>query len=306
MVQVGIFNVTLVEAKSKKAFKEHTALDGRTFVEVEPDKEYFIQIEIMAGEADTTHKVNFKVDEKDLGYSTNLTRAYGPIFEGIWSFDAETEVSRTNALQFQKPKLTKKGTKNDSIGLLGTVQVMFSQAICEGFQDHDDVFVAHFEATATVPRRSETQKLLRSGTGSHSEVVEEITIARNYSTGELLETVILHYGSTASLVQAGVFAPPRVHTASTTNPNKNGGVGGPFDSIDSSQRRGRRRGRDTNTNVDALEDAFTSLALGDTNKQDTPKKRSKSKSRVTVMTLPPQRREVIEILSSSDEESVDT
>lgn len=47
MVRVGPFSLELVEAESKKAFKEHTgpAPESRVFAEVEPGVEYFMKVE---------------------------------------------------------------------------------------------------------------------------------------------------------------------------------------------------------------------------------------------------------------------
>ena len=47
MVRIGDFSLELVEAESKKAFKEHTgpSPENRVFAEVEPGVEYFMKLE---------------------------------------------------------------------------------------------------------------------------------------------------------------------------------------------------------------------------------------------------------------------
>jgi len=65
-----VLNVELVEAESKRPFKKHQGPDNNTYVEVEPEGEYFIKVIISVPEMETLCdvKVTFKVDGVDLGY----------------------------------------------------------------------------------------------------------------------------------------------------------------------------------------------------------------------------------------------
>ena len=97
MVQIGEFSVRLVDAETKISFKEHTAPDGKTYAEVEPNQEYFIAVKQRSGE-----KVvfEFEVDGNDLGY---ISWSGGN--KGLFTRDDSGKQSH-RALQVKKPGLS--------------------------------------------------------------------------------------------------------------------------------------------------------------------------------------------------------
>lgn len=70
-----VLNVELVEAESKRPFKKHKGPDDNTYVEVEPEAEYFIKVIISMPEKKTIcdAKVTLRVDGESLGYKLNLS-----------------------------------------------------------------------------------------------------------------------------------------------------------------------------------------------------------------------------------------
>ena len=72
MVVAGKFKVEVVYAETKIPFKEHTATtDGDTYVEVEPDAEYFVDIESKSEDPVVAY---IRIDGKDLGYNVTLRK----------------------------------------------------------------------------------------------------------------------------------------------------------------------------------------------------------------------------------------
>jgi hypothetical protein len=85
MVQLGDYKIELVSAESKGPFIEHTK-DGKIYVEVEPDVDYFISMQQTGtGRGGVTVSEIF-VDDQGLGYSYHsLQRMDEPVYCGLWT-----------------------------------------------------------------------------------------------------------------------------------------------------------------------------------------------------------------------------
>lgn len=65
--------VELVEAKTKIPFKEHVhPKEGITYVEVEPDNEYFIRIVVISDDPERSLVAKVKVDGKPLRFRESI------------------------------------------------------------------------------------------------------------------------------------------------------------------------------------------------------------------------------------------
>jgi hypothetical protein len=84
MVKKGRFIVELVNADIKTVFKEHTK-DNETYVEAEPDAEYFVRIFAIGIGSPVQAKIF--VDDKYLGYDLHLTTQHKTDNYGLWNFD---------------------------------------------------------------------------------------------------------------------------------------------------------------------------------------------------------------------------
>eukprot|EP00957_Ditylum_brightwellii_P010059 759333-Ditylum_brightwellii.AAC.1 len=80
MVKQGNLTVELVDAVTKEPFREHT-YNGKIYVEVEPEAEYFIQI---TNQSKETIYWSFYVDGEGLGHWSYQKRGESDV-QGIWS-----------------------------------------------------------------------------------------------------------------------------------------------------------------------------------------------------------------------------
>jgi hypothetical protein len=214
MVQRGDFKIELVYADSKQSFKEHTK-DGKIYVEVEPDVEYFISIQqtgIRRGGVTTV--ATFHVDGKALGYYHKSSKCKDqPSYKGIWS--RENGVSTAKALKFTKPRISQDGTNVNRGLLMGKVEIKMYEGILVGYKDQHKDFTATFTAAAVDLKQSglAKKKGLRSGEG-------EITVTKNdsgkrhasYKLGAHFDTVTLNYCAALGLMEVGVLEKPDAWT----------------------------------------------------------------------------------------------
>jgi hypothetical protein len=227
MVQRGDFKIELVYAEDKKMkFKEHTK-DGKIYVEVEPDVEYFISIQqtgIRRGGVTTV--ATFHVDGKALGYYHKSSKCKDqPSYKGICS--RENGVSTTKALKFTKPRISQDGTNVNRGLLMGKVEIKMYEGILVGYKDQHKDFTATFTAAAVDLKQSglAKKKGLRSGEG-------EITVTTNdsgkrhasykrgdsgkrhasYKRGAHFDTVTLNYCAALGLMEVGVLEKPDAWT----------------------------------------------------------------------------------------------
>jgi hypothetical protein len=101
MVVQGEFLIELVEAKTKKAFQEHEK-DGKYYIEVEPDVEYFIHLRRIYNTQGTVRS-QCCVDGQDLGYHHSWMGAVGRDYHaGLW--EVKDGVSSHKSLKVIQPK----------------------------------------------------------------------------------------------------------------------------------------------------------------------------------------------------------
>jgi hypothetical protein len=105
--------------------------DNETYVEAEPDAEYFVRIDV--GDGSRVQAWIF-VDDKNLGYSLDFTPPEKAQNHGLWSYDG---VSTTiKALLFAKAKLfNSSDAAQDAPFWTGNVRVEFSEIFDTGRTD---------------------------------------------------------------------------------------------------------------------------------------------------------------------------
>lgn len=134
MVVVGSFKVELVEAATKIPFKEHSK-DGSTYVEAEPDAEYFMSV-LKMSKTETDVHCACSVDGGAVtglaGYPKDHISTE-PLYFGIRSDrDGESHSTQT-ALKFVKPQITHGSTNANSNSLLmGKVEVLLRELTYTG------------------------------------------------------------------------------------------------------------------------------------------------------------------------------
>jgi hypothetical protein len=209
MVQSQDFKFELVYADTKMPFKEHTK-DGKIFVEVEPDVEYFISIQQTGTSRGGATISTFSVDGTDLHFHhINSNGKDQPSYEGIWS--RENGVTTTKALKFTKPLTSQDGTNVHRGLLMGKVEIKMYEGILNGYKGHQKDFTSTFTATAVDLNQSGVakKKSLRSGEG-------EITVTKRkaekrrarYKCGAHFDTVTLNYCTALGLMEVGVLKKP--------------------------------------------------------------------------------------------------
>jgi hypothetical protein len=206
MVKKGRFTVELVEADSKAPFKEH-AKNNETYVEAQPDAEYFVRI--AAGAGDNVRAKIF-VDGKCLGYSKNFkTRQEKSLTCGLWYFDGVRSTQK--ALLFAKAKVfNSSDTALEAHFWIGNVTVEFKEIF-----DTGDTHVA--SPRQNVWKGGDVGIVVdQTGPKTKGVMTKEGTIAvskkaggrqTTYRKGRILDTITLKYCSTVGLFKAGVLGP---------------------------------------------------------------------------------------------------
>ena len=210
MVKKGRFTVELVSADTKVAFQEH-AKGQETFVEVEPEAEYFVRLSVDAGP-----KVRGKisVDGKGLGYITNIgTPATTSSHNcGLYSFDGIS--STVKALMFAKAKIFNSGndddTKEKKPFWTGNVTVeifeLFETGTTYTAPTHNNTWKGG-DVGFVIGQADPKKKGVMTAEGNLANSVKDNGVRAHYTRGRLLETINLNYCSTVGLIFAGVLGP---------------------------------------------------------------------------------------------------
>ena len=190
--------------KRRRPFREHTR-DGKTYVEVEPDEEYYISIEKIRPSTQKLY-TDYYVDGQSLHFHVTWERAclseHGPRIVGIHS--RHNGIKTTQALQFVKATCTSAtaaattsrntpdndGRKKESnsapsttssMAGMGQIQMMVFEAIPKQVKKRPKVHTASSFATSTIEmtasavshsRITATKKNVRSGAGVTATVEE--------------------------------------------------------------------------------------------------------------------------------------
>jgi hypothetical protein len=220
MVNKGRFTVALVNADTKATFKEHTR-HGEIYVEVEPEAEYFIRIEVGAGATGKAAVVaKMFVDDASLGYDIVFKgqAEKETASAGLWSYDGAS--SMTTALMFARSKFftSQINSSNQSsttpLPWTGEVQVEFFEMIdtgescVEAASESDwkggDVGIVLDQAAPELKRIHGTMTLEGN---QHTRTKKDDGIRTKYTEGRLIEILTLRYCSTKGMVLAGLFGP---------------------------------------------------------------------------------------------------
>jgi hypothetical protein len=150
-------SVQLVDAVTKQPFKEHYK-DGKTYVEVEPQVEYFIKIQrkehnVMDGEDEIPEVIAVsEVDGVYLGYSSPWTFEE-PGYNGCLN-SFKNGIETMTALRFGTPSVSDNNAKpiNVSAGMVGTISVNIYEAIEAGLlEDYSEFSSANLSSQIEAP-----------------------------------------------------------------------------------------------------------------------------------------------------------
>jgi hypothetical protein len=228
VIQAG-FRVELVEAKTKKPYKEHTSKDGKVYVEAEPDAEYFVSVQKITKISEKHCLYVPYVDDQSLGWQGKAAGegiATKPTYFGLCQ-DAQGVLSSI-ALKFVKPSyVNRNDSKNSSppTQLFGKVEVK----VYEAGAAYDNKKIMHQDTSVSLSRPTvavgnagnETKKNLRSSEGC------EILRGMGRKTGAqwkrkgIIDVITLNYCSAVGLINVGVLVKPDIYAwHRMTNPGK--------------------------------------------------------------------------------------
>jgi hypothetical protein len=213
MVQWGDFKIGLVYADTKMPFKEHTK-DGKIYVEVEPDVEYFISIHQTGTSRGGTTILKFLVDGTDLNYHQYSTKCKDePNYKGIPN--RQNGVTTKRALKFTKPRISQDGTNVNRDLLMGKVEIQMFDGILSGYKEKHTEFMSTFTAAAVDLEQSglAKKKSLRSSEGETT--VTKKTSRKphaSFKRGAHIDTVTLNYCAALGLMEVGVLEKPDAWT----------------------------------------------------------------------------------------------
>jgi len=209
MVRHGDFTVQLIDAESKIAFPEHTK-DGKIYVEVEPDTEYFISIQKTGNTVPGYCLCKFLVDEQDLGYLRSYSgnkKDESPTYSGVWHL--KNGVSTHQALKFIKPSIS--AGNGASRLLMGKVEVHIHEGIFRGYRQRTAVRNGSFKAASVGLNQgaASKKKSLRSDEGTTTLAKTEVSNQEaNFKSGKHLDTITLNYCAAVGLIEVGVLPKP--------------------------------------------------------------------------------------------------
>ena len=228
MVRKGDFELRLINAETKKRFKEHIHSDGNVYAEVEPKEEYYLRVR-----SHHPQRVVFEyeVDAKDLGYQS--------IFEdgnsmwdtqGLWNREEDNEHFSSLKFNELQRRLCDEDSDDESTThhWTGSVKLKVYEYFPVGKDkyhekpDFESPWYPDIENIAKRRDRSETQKSCHSIKG-RAETETQIIYdrLRTYEVGDLIETVHLLYCSAGGLIDKGVLPHPKVqnqHASGTKRP----------------------------------------------------------------------------------------
>jgi hypothetical protein len=200
MVVKGPFEVSLVRADTKEPFQEHENERGETYVEVEPDMDYFIRVK-HTYPGDSLVRADFMLD--GVGFSSYTILIHGrECLRGLWSVQGDTEIEK--ALCFHREEL---GTNTKKIWF-GSLEVTFSEAIPQGSQIPQNVTNRWTGGIVDGSIPGTKDKVVKSKEGSLSLIRATPKLRRLYDAGKELAKIKLYYCTTFGLIQAGILAKP--------------------------------------------------------------------------------------------------
>jgi hypothetical protein len=239
MVKQGRFTVELVSADSKVKFQQHTK-DGKTYVEVEPEAEYFVRV---AAEPAPLVRGRIDVDGKSLGYKFGISTRVKDKEKGLRGL-------YSTALMFAKAKVVNHSTNDEpqdapapfwtgneqvqiveefDTGKTHTSSRKASQNKWDGGEDN-----VGFVIGQTDPKK---KGIMTTKGNFVSESTKYTGVHRKYKKGRLLETIQLNYCSTVGLIVAGVLGPfNSMEVARKLNEHKRGAAQVAADSENTSVR----------------------------------------------------------------------
>jgi hypothetical protein len=229
MVVVGDTEIKIVWADTKTPFPEHHK-DGATYIEVEPDADYFVHIKRVSVNFPAPIACCVDIDGQNLGWNIffkNINRNGCCI--GLREKSDQSLCHR--CLRFVKPKI-RDNVEGKSMGtsphayapLIGKIRVRVYEAhlVKKVVKNNPNITSCTMNPSLTTdhsmaqPQKIAAKlKFVRSSTGSES--IPRCESRKTCSWVRLIDEDILNYATMPGLIKAGLFAPV---TASVPSSNE--------------------------------------------------------------------------------------
>ena len=218
------FQIVSTEDDNKTPFKEwESKTNLETYVEVEPDAEYFLSVEKVQLSS-TSLYCEYYVDGKFLGYydAFPVNRNLGPRFRGIFS-RSNSSVETMKALKFVKASFHSSNKEDSKVGFgseigagMGVIEMKVYQAIENGYTatGNEKSFASSFTTSSIDIEDGAVvtmKKNLRTGEGNKSVVTKASNmngVKMTYLKGPELYTIPLYYCATLGLISVGILPKP--------------------------------------------------------------------------------------------------
>jgi len=224
MVVSGDFKIGLVEANSKIPFKEHTK-DNETYVEVEPEAEYFVSFQrVDIKSFDFPIRATFNIDGRSLGvvWFTRTTKGKEPLYLGLLKYENGKQFEK--ALKFVRPKFLNESSTAETNPMIGKVTALIFEM--KNIKKKNSDFIEpdknpEMEAKKVSGLRNLSKaKVVRSTVGK-TELPSECAETTG-TKGDLLQTINLNYCTVPGLMEVGILPKPKdiFENYKTLNPKK--------------------------------------------------------------------------------------
>ncbi len=202
----------LINAATDKPFKEYLTSDSTPYVEMEPDDQYWIQVQSHFPE-NRVCKCKLEVDGKDL--QTSLVIYGGEVEDKNGVCGSDKGIMTERAMQVKKLS-----GSSGSAFWIGTVKVRFFNAINKrkGRLSRKDAEAGwenenfpKWENENIPTYRGNNEKTIASSPGTVAETsLISPGVCVTYKYGKLLQTIELRYCTTVGLILAGLLPKPPI------------------------------------------------------------------------------------------------
>lgn len=206
----SLIDVQLIHAETDTKFQQHTK-DGRTFCEVEPNVDYWIQVTLRPSvSVGKTYLVSISVDGQKLGYYIPFSdNNFYPTRHGI--FKKVNGHGIKQALHFAVPYRIDSADElclDDLLSKLGKIEVDVTEGIYLGyFTDANDFDTFREEKNSKITISKDASKVVRSSGGQATKRTP-LSNQHHYAHGAFCERLALYYCCTPALQDLGILHKP--------------------------------------------------------------------------------------------------
>lgn len=207
MVTQGKFTVQIINAETDEPFKEHVSTtDFKTYVEVEPEVEYYIRV---SGTNGIDALVHVEVDQVSVGYCSKLP-AYSNESLRMGCRNAKGDIT---SFLFRKTLIDHNDGNAERRIWTGTVRANIyvcvpNTEVDYGYHDHEGKGWHKGEVGATLGVTPLNQKKGVYSDHGDAKLQTNVQWGKRYKNGPKLEEINLIYCSTVGLIHFGLLPNP--------------------------------------------------------------------------------------------------